>query len=128
MSLELLHDGVVECIDSDQIADVSDELGHGLMVEVVLGQPGGLRHCKSQHPLNLCLLLVLLGNAASPCPGRPCHAGLAGVEDEDEEVGLLVLSSLLSSRSLDRLGIDDRWDLSSSKSFESRVRLDPDER
>ena len=30
----------------------------------------------------------LLGNAASPCPGRPRHAGLAGVEDEDEEVGL----------------------------------------
>ena len=36
---ELLHDGVVECIDSDQIADVSDELGHRLMVEVVLGPP-----------------------------------------------------------------------------------------
>ena len=55
---ELLHDGVVECIDSDQIADVSDELGHRLMVEVVLGQPGGLRHSKSQHPLNLCLLSI----------------------------------------------------------------------
>jgi hypothetical protein len=53
---------------------------------------------------------------------------LAGVEDEDEEVNLLALSSLLSPRSLDRLGINDRWDVSSSKSFESRVRLDPDER
>ena len=72
--------------------------------------------------------MVLLGNAASPCPGRPSHAGLAGEEDEDEEVGLRALSSLLSPRSLDRLGITNRWDVSSSNSLESRVRLDADER
>ena len=60
------------------------------------------------------LNMLLLGKAASPCPGRPCHVGLAGAEeDEDDEVGPLVLSSLLSSRSLDRLGLDDRWDVSS---------------
>ena len=49
-------------------------------------------------------------------------------ENEDDEVGLFALSSLLSPRSLDRLGLNDQWDVSSSKSFESRARLDPDER
>ena len=72
--------------------------------------------------------MVLLGNAASPCPGRPCQAGMAGAEDDDEEVGLRALSSLLSPWSLDRLGLNDRWDVSSSKSLESRVCLDADER
>ena len=75
------------------------------------------------------LTLLLLGKAASPRPGRPSHVGLGGAEDEDdEEVGLLDLSSLLSPRSLDRLGLDDRWDVSSSKSSESRRRLDPESR
>ena len=51
--------------------------------------------------------MLLLGKSASPCPGRPCNADLAGAEeDEDDEVDLLALSSLLSSRSLDRLGLD----------------------
>jgi hypothetical protein len=75
------------------------------------------------------LTMLLLGKAASPCPGRPCHFGLAGAEDDDdEEVGLLGLSSLLSPRSVDRLGLDDRWDVSSSKPSESRRRLDPESR
>ena len=52
------------------------------------------------------LTMLLLGKAASPRPGRPSHGGLGGAEDEDdEEVGLLNLSSLLSPRSLDRLGL-----------------------
>ena len=72
--------------------------------------------------------MVLLGNAASPCPGRPCQAGIASAEDEDEEVSLRALSSLLSPRSLDRLSLNNRWDVSSSHSLESRVRLDADER
>ena len=102
---ELLHDGVVERVGPDQVADVSDELGYRLMVEIVDSQPRGLHQSKFQHPLQLRLLLVhsasngAVGNAASPCPGRPCQAGMAGVEDEDEEVGLRALSSLLSLRS-----------------------------
>ena len=74
--------------------------------------------------------MVLLGNVVSPCPDRPCQTGMAGAEDEDKdkEVGLYALSSLLSPRSLDRLGLNDRWNVSSSKSLESRVRLDADER
>ena len=55
---------------------------------------------------------LLPGKAANPCPGLVCHAGI--VEDEEEEVARLnhpnplALSPLLSSGSLDRLGLDDR--------------------
>ena len=122
---ELLHDGVVEPVGPDQVADVSDELGYRLMVE---SQPNFNILCSCVCSWFTLLPMVLLGNAASPCPGRPCQAGMVGVGDEDEEVGLRTLSSLLSPRSLDRLGLNDRWDVSSSKSLESRVRLDPDER
>ena len=55
---ELLHDRVVECVGPDQVADVSDELGYRLMVEVVDCQPRCLHQFEFQHPLQLRLLLV----------------------------------------------------------------------
>ena len=72
---ELLHDGVVECVGSDQVPDVSDELGYRLMVEIVDCQPRRLHQSKFQHPLQLCLLLV---HSASNGAVGECSESMSG--------------------------------------------------
>ena len=72
---ELLHDGVVECVSSDQVPDVSDELGYRFMVEIVDCQLRCLHQSKFQHPLQLRLLLV---HSASNDAVGECSESMSG--------------------------------------------------
>ena len=56
--LKRISSSLIERVGSDQVADVSDELGYSLMVEVFLGQLRGLSQSKSQNSLHLSLLLI----------------------------------------------------------------------